>query len=398
MRPVRVGVCADYREEGWPSMDRVADELVSALNRQAGDQVSATRVCPPFTRRATRVTSGRPATNVDRGLNRLFDYPRHVARVSGSYDVFHIVDHSYAQLVHRLPPDRTIVTCHDLDTFRSLFHPGEEPRSVLFRAMARHILAGLRRATVVTCDTSAVRDELVARRIVPESRAVVAPIGVGRWFVPEPDDPFDRKAATLMSVPSGAAPLLHVGSSVPRKRLDVLLRCCGALRRQGADVHLVRAGGPFTGEQQRILVEEGLAGHVSVLPPLDDRTLAAVYRRAALVLLPSEREGFGLPLVEALRCGTPAAASDLPALREVGGAAVELCPVGDVAAWSGVVSRLLRERNDRPDLWSGRRERGVAGAGRFSWVGFAAQMAAIYRDVASGAFLGHRIDPVVHLA
>ena len=58
---------------------------------------------------------------------------------------------------------------------------------------------------------------------------------------------------------------------------------------------------------------------IVVLPFVDRATLAAVYRRAALALLPSEREGFGLPLVEALACGTPVVASDIPVLREVGG-------------------------------------------------------------------------------
>ena len=54
----------------------------------------------------------------DRGLNRLVDYPRHARAIADRYDVFHVVDHSYAQLVHYLPPGRTVVTCHDLDTFR----------------------------------------------------------------------------------------------------------------------------------------------------------------------------------------------------------------------------------------------------------------------------------------
>ena len=62
--------------------------------------------------------------------NRLIDYPRHVSGLRDQYDVFHVVDHSYSQLLHRLPPERTVVTCHDLDTFRSVLQPGE---NVAFR-------------------------------------------------------------------------------------------------------------------------------------------------------------------------------------------------------------------------------------------------------------------------
>ena len=63
-----------------------------------------TPVCPPFARRATRIwPSGRLAVNADRALNRWWDYPRHARAMAARYELFHIVDHSYSQLVHRLP-------------------------------------------------------------------------------------------------------------------------------------------------------------------------------------------------------------------------------------------------------------------------------------------------------
>src|SRR5262245_14882714 len=169
---IRVAVCADFREEAWPSMDRVANELLGAIAAGHAASIHATAVCPPFNRRATRLSTGPAALNIDRGLNRLVDYPRHVGRLATSYDVFHIVDHSYSQLVHRLPQGRSVVTCHDLDTFRSVIAAMEEPRSPLFKAMTRHILEGLRRAACVTCDTRAVRDEILARELAAPDRVV----------------------------------------------------------------------------------------------------------------------------------------------------------------------------------------------------------------------------------
>ncbi len=384
--PLRVAVLADYKEEGWPSMDRVADQLLAALNRRATDGAGlvATAVCPRFARRASRVSSGRLAVNADRGLNRLVDYPRHARAIADRYDVFHVVDHSYAQLVHYLPQGRTVVTCHDLDTFRSVLHPGDERRSLPFRLMAQHILKGLTRAAVVACDTRSVRELVVRHQLVPPDRVVVAPLGVSEAFAPETDSHADREAARLVAAPEDAVELLHVGSVVSRKRIDVLLQCCGALRREGRAVHLVRVGAAFTDEQRRLLEGEGLQGHVSVLPPIDDRLLAAVYRRAALVLLPSEREGFGLPIVEALRCGTPVVASDLAVLREVGGGGVDFCAVGHVTAWKETVARLLSERETDPDRWAARRARGLLGASGFSWAEYARTMSAIYEAVASG--------------
>jgi glycosyltransferase involved in cell wall biosynthesis len=379
---LRVAVCADFREEGWPSMDRVADQLLVSLARDHRTTIDAASVCPPFRRRATRVSSGRAAWNVDRGLNRLIDYPRHVQTIESAYDVFHVVDHSYSQLVRRLPVGRTIVTCHDLDTFRSIFEPDAEPRPPLFRAMTRHILAGLEQAACVTCDTAAIRDALVARGCISAERVVVVPVGVGAEFQPDAEEASDREAARLVNSPASAVEILHVGSNVARKRIDDVLHCVAEVRRQIRDVRLVRVGGPFTAAQADLARALGLTDWISMLPPLDDKTLAAVYRRAAVVILASEREGFGLPVIEAFACGAPVVASDLGVLREVGGTVAEFCRVGDRAAFAQAMAAIVRERLERPERAAIRRTRAIARAQRFTWAHFAGRLATIYLELA----------------
>jgi len=125
----------------------------------------------------------------------------------------------------------------------------------------------------------------------------------------------------------------------------------------------------------------GLADRVSVLGFVNERTLAAVYRRAALVMYPSEREGFGLPLLEAIACGTPVVASDLPVLREVGAGAVEYAPVGEVGGWVKTVSALIDERRDDRVRWHARRQAGRDRARGFTWAQFASRMADIYQEL-----------------
>jgi glycosyltransferase involved in cell wall biosynthesis len=377
---VRVALCADFREEGWPSMDRVADHLLAAVRRDHETAVEAVAVCPPFKRRISQMLSGKIAENLDRGINRLIDYPRHVSRLGSRHDVFHVIDHSYSQLVHRLPAERTVVTCHDLDTFRSILQPDADPRSRLFNAMTRHILTGLQRAALVTCDTAAVRDELVARQLVAPERTVVAPVGVGPEFTPNADAEADKAAARLLASPEGTAHVLHVGSNAPRKRLDVLLKCCAHVMRHpsGANVQLVRVGGAFSPQQQALVRALGIDGRITVLPQVADRVLAAIYRRAAVLLLPSEREGFGLPVVEALACGTPVIASDLPVLREVGGRAADYYRPEDHAAWASAVLGLLDDHRSRPDVLAARRSEAVSWAARFTWGRFADQLTGIY--------------------
>src|SRR6202022_2748910 len=107
------------------------------------------------------------------------------------------------------------------------------------KAMTRHILGGLRRAALVTCDTAAVRDEFVARGLAPAGRVVVVPVGVAEEFRPDPDPEADREAARLIGAPLGAVEILHVGSSTARKRLDAVLRCIADVSERMASVHLV---------------------------------------------------------------------------------------------------------------------------------------------------------------
>jgi len=376
-------------------MDRVATELLAALARDHANTLLATRVAPPFSRRATRFAAGRVATNVDRGLNRLVDYPAHVGRARDDFDVFHVVDHSYAQLVHRLPAERTIVTCHDLDTFRSIlpFEEGDaDSRSLVFRAMTRHILAGFQRAAVVTCDTQAVGDELLSAGLVSAERLRVVPVGVSRVFNADPKPEADRRAAAAVPAAASATiEVLHVGSVAERKRIDVLLACCAELRLKVPGLRLVRVGDPLTAAQARTMRSLGLESTVVSIPAVDDEMLAALYRRAALLLMPSAREGFGLPVVEAMACGTPVVASDLPVLREIGGRSVEYCPVGDIGAWSHAIAALLDERIHALEHWTARRAQGVSWARRYSWSQFTDHMASIYLDLAGVARVSRRI-------
>lgn len=385
MSKLRVAVLADYLEEGWPSMDLVADMLFDRLQREHGGSIEATLVRPAMRRRAARLPGGSRLpwlSGVDRVTNRLWDYPRVVSEFNGRFDLFHIVDHSYSQLVHRLPANRTIVTCHDLDTFRSILEPEYEPRSAPFRVMTQHILTGLRKAGHIACDSYATRDALVEKAGIAADRTTVVPNGPHPSCTPHPEPAADLDAARLLGARSDHTDLLHVGSTISRKRIDVLLRVFRALRATRRNLRLVRVGGPFTAAQQALARDLSVADAVLVLPVLDRSTLAAVYRRSAIVLMPSEREGFGLPVLEALACGTPVVASDLDAMREVGGFAAAYCPVDDIDAWAHTVSRLLDERSTQPGQWTLRREAGIRRAAAFSWSRYASDVVAIYGRMA----------------
>ena len=279
-----------------------------------------------------------------------------------------------------MPPGKAIVTCHDLDTFRCLLEPHLEPRPRWFRAMAGRILSGFRKAAAVACVSTATRDALAAHGLFPADRLHVIPNGIPDEYGPGPDPAADAEAFSLIG-PPGPADLLHVGSTIPRKRIDLLLEIVAAIREARPGARLIRVGLPFTAGQEGRAAELGLSGSIVALHGISRPTLAAIYRRAALVLQPSEAEGFGLPVAEALACGAPVLASDIPALREVGGDAASYRDVGDIRGWLDAALALL---DAPPGARRERREAGIARSSRFRWGAHVGALLPLYRAVAEG--------------
>jgi glycosyltransferase involved in cell wall biosynthesis len=382
-QPVNVAVVADLIDEGWPSMDLVADMLMSHLGRH-GAPLAPVLLRPAFPRQTfSRVFggNGRPLT-MERVAQRFWTYPRWLRRQPGA-DVYHIIDHSYAHLASELPRGRVITTCHDTDAFRTVLYP-ESRESSLPEILVRRVLKGLQRSALVVCDSEAVRTEVVQRQLVPRERTRVVPLGVHPSCGPDADSEADRVAAQLVG-PANTCNLLHVGSTIGRKRIDVLLETFARVAARRPDAMLWRVGGPFTTAQEAQARRAGVQGRIRVLPFVERDVLAALYRRAAIVLLPSDREGFGLPVAEALACGTPVIASDLAVLREVGGQSVEYCAIGEATVWSDRVLQLLAERESNQAAWTARRAAGLSQSKVFSWKTYAKSMEALYVQVGRSA-------------
>jgi glycosyltransferase involved in cell wall biosynthesis len=313
------------------------------------------------------IGAGRLTRNFNRLINRHHHYPRSAGRLAHACDAFHVVDHSYAQVLHALPVNRAGVFCHDLDTFRCLLEPALEPRPKWFRAMARRTLRGLQKAAVVFHATAAVRADIQKHALIDPARLVHAPLGIADEFTPN----LNRSAGAPGAVePFG---VLHVGSCIPRKRIDVLLNVFARLREIHPAARLLQIGGEWTAAQREIIDRHDLARSLDQQRGLDRVELARHYRNASLVAVTSEAEGFGLPVIEALACGASVLASDIPVLREVGGDAIDYAPVGQIDAWTEAASRLLTDATAAPPL-----SRRLARASLYSW--------AHHADVIAGAY------------
>ena len=363
-------------------MDLFGDMLTDHFRKEHAADVFVEQLRPGLHARFSSLGPARHspfAWNTDRLLNRFLDYPRWLRKRAANFDLFHIVDHSYSQLALELPFASAIITCHDLDTFRCLLEPEKEPRPRWFRIMTERILRGFLRAAHVICPSDSTRVQILRNGLFPEERVTVIPPGVHPAFAQCAQAVPDRQESSLL--PAGEAYLLHVGSTIPRKRIDLLLQIFARVRQERPELKLVRVGGAFTAEQSRIAHELGLDGCIVTAPYLTETALARAYRNAALVLQTSEAEGFGLPVIEAMMCGCPVVASDIASLREAGGAAAEYCPVGDFDAWAETVLKLLEEQGARPCQWEARRGTARQHAAHFTWSRNAEQTLAVYRLV-----------------
>ena len=364
MSPPRIAVLMDYAAEGWPSMDLCGEMLAEQLEQRSDVEVE--RVQPEFrTRAGILLGEHKLGKNTDRVFNRYYDYPRALRQVVGRCDYFHVVDHSYSQLALTTPPERTGVFCHDLDTFRCLLEPARDPRPRWFRRLARSTLRGFTRAARVFFATHAVRDELIRHALVAPERLVHAPFGVAPGMTPAPADAPAPARRTL----------LHVGSSIPRKRVDLLLRVFAELRARFPDLRLVKVGA-FAPEHEALIGELGLAEAIERHEGISREALIELYRQATLVLQPSDAEGFGLPLIEGLACGAVVVASALAVHEEVGGRAVVYCTPGQVAPWVDACATLLEVESAAPS-----RELRLARAAAYSWERHAEVIARTYLEL-----------------
>lgn len=373
-----LAVLHDMTEEGWTSMDQMGHLLTTTVPAFA-PELTVTPIHHRMIRLLSPGPLGRvkPAFFADRVLNRMLLYPQRVGRqVAGQFDIYHVVDHSYAQLVLSLPPGRTLVTCHDIDTFRSIIRPPEERRNPLFKIMTRRILRGLRRAELIVCVSEAARDDLLRFSLVDPARVRVVPNGIDPALLEPPSDAARARVRELLPPQRGVFDLLHVGHDIPRKRVDRVVEIVATLRKRGHWIRLVRVGSALRRQTRQRALALGFGDAVE-LPFVDADVLRAVYERCDLLLLPSDREGYGLPVLEAFAAGKPVVASDIPALRETAGGLGTIVRPDALHDWVAAIEQVLTTDDLTGELAAARRAR----AARLTWDDHVRGLLPIYAEL-----------------
>ncbi len=232
----------------------------------------------------------------------------------------------------------------------------------------------VREADAILVDSYATQRDLEALLNVPPERVVVAHLAADERFRELPDIEV-RPVLAKYGLEPGY--LLFVGVWEPRKNLPGLLEALSVLHRRGQAVHLVIAGRPgWLYEAVHAKIDAlGLAPWVHFAESLTVDELVAFYNGALLLVMPSFYEGFGLPALEAMQCGTPAVVSDRASLPEVVGHAGLFVNPDDAVSIAEACGRIIAD----PVLRRWLREAGRAQAATFSWRKTAEITLAAYR-------------------
>lgn len=378
--PFRLGMVADFPEERWESMDLVAEMVSAEFSDRPESGIDPVKLTPPYRPMFGRISGKRLAWNLDRLINRRWTLTRGVRQAIRSQrpDAVFVVDHSYAHVVPVIHAEgvRVVVMCHDLDAFRDLFDsPGHNWRSWPRRRFARPILEGLLQSDRIVTGSNVVRDEFLARfgDRFPADRVTTIPYGVAPEFLAESTG----VAWPIHGLGDATGPLLlHVGSTIPRKRIDVLLETLAGVNAIYPGATLIRVGGRLTDDQRALANRLGVAANIREMPRLKREEIAELYSRADVVLVTSEAEGFGLPVAEALACGAEVVASDIPVLRETGGMCVTYATSGDPAAFARAVQAVLAGQGATSRADSAECRAWVA---RYRWETFARELSVVLR-------------------
>ena len=285
---------------------------------------------------------------------------------AGPADVYHFPNFAIPPLTR----GKRVVTIHDMSFLR--FPEFAEPRNL--RYLSRVIHRTAREADAIITDSAFSASEIRALLGVAPDRIHAIHLGVDPRCAPAAP----AAVAALRGRLGLERPyLLTVGTVEPRKNLPLLIE---AFERMAAfDGDLVMAGMP--GWKYAPILERmrtsARAARIRYLQYVPDDALPALYTGAEIFLLASHYEGFGLPPLEAMACGTPVVSSTGGSLPEVLGDAAVLIDGCDAAHWAQSIGRVLADAGQRRDLSA----RGRRQAARYGWQETARKTWEVYRSV-----------------
>jgi glycosyltransferase involved in cell wall biosynthesis len=286
-------------------------------------------------------------------------------------DLLH-VPHYNAPLLYR---GKLLVTIHDLTHIMDVTFGRTVASFVYARPMLNLVV---RKADHVVTVSEFTKNEIVEHLRVSPAKITVIHSGVSPHFCPQ-----DRQeAVSCVSAAIGLerSYILFVGNLKPHKNVKTLIRAFALLRaHRKIDQHLVILGDDrkWKKELVRECQKRGVQEAVHFVPHVDYAMLPSIYGAADLFVLPSRIEGFGLPILEAMACGTPVVCSRAASMLEVAGDAAEYFDPSSAEDLAAAIDRVLNSEERRAELC----RRGLERVKLFSWDECARRHCEVYRSI-----------------
>jgi alpha-1,3-rhamnosyl/mannosyltransferase len=369
-------ICLDgrYIQDHFPGIGRYTYHLIDALARVAPDALFVVLYNPAL--RNTRYDLGALARHPNVELRRVdlptFSVREQFQRPPPNLQILHS-PYFVKPYFLRVP---SVVTIFDLIP---LCFPNDIPNRLgrLFFRFAAALAA--RTAARVIAPSNATRDDLVALLRVPREKIAVVPLASDARFAPQPQAEIER-VREKYALPQRY--VLYVGINKPHKNLATLIEAWRLAANERAALVIAGAwDARYAEREQRSggAGEQGSrgAGKTVFIRDIPDADLPALYSGATVFVMPSLYEGFGLPLLEAMACGTPAISSNASSLPEVGGNAALYFDPRDADALAQLLMRVLNDAALRDEL----RAKSLARAAEFSWERTARETMQVYQVV-----------------
>jgi glycosyltransferase involved in cell wall biosynthesis len=294
----------------------------------------------------------------------------------------HQVDllHGLGYVIPLVFPYRSVVTIYDIGHVR-LARMFSHVALLAWRTLVPRTA---RRAEAVLTISHSAKDDISTEYAIDPHRIFVATPGTDKSFQPARDESVRTQVRARYGL--GARFILNVGFIKPNKNLEGLIRAFARVRhRYGLDYQLGLVGRhryrDYSAQLSLLVSELGIEQQVIFTGYVPDEDLPALYSAADLFVFPTFYEGFGLPALEAMACGTPVALSNVSALQEVGGEAALYFDPLDTDQMAQVIGTVLLDSDLRADL----ARRCLARARAFSWEKTARQTLSVYSMLCSSA-------------
>jgi len=290
---------------------------------------------------------------------------------TGQLNLFHATDFV---LPPTLPTTKTILTVHDLSFIRVPDAASPRLRAYLNQVVPRSV----KNANHILADSQATKEDIVEFYDTPAEKITVLLSGVDKIFMPQADK--SQIDSVRQKYQIGSKPYIFtIGTVQPRKNYSRLIQALARLRENKYDVQLVIAGGKgwLEDEMYQTIEETKLFDFVKLIGFADEVDLPTLYSDAMCFAFPSLYEGFGLPILESMACGTPVVTSNISSLPEVAGNDALLVDPYDVEELAYALERILTDTELRQKLVDG----GLQRAKAFTWERSAIQLRSVYQQI-----------------